>query len=625
MNANVTFLLTQLLYLLVISILCKKNENDRNDAIRQVEYYYFFLMLAFTFSSPKLLTENGMVAALIFPGLLCYLTFTDFGVKSNPVQLFNDFLIEFILKKPMSKFTGKFGYQNKIYLVQLGMVDANKLIQDIHPSFKFIQSLDIKSDGMIDPSPYREEITAKIAEFIAKIQVKSNVKLSWQMISGSESDYHNVVLFVYSVQLIKADEFDEDLDEYDFESPFFSTIERLELEDDKFSRFPIGNLSVDKMKTIFSINKKGEVTPNPEVISFYHPLSTFELNSYELNEILQEISKETSQILSLANTEGEYFIGIDVFDQPVWVDKPENMLLLGNKSHLLRLIGLPFCTKSIVITDDDGLIEFLEGNMYSIRGKYAGKEIDISTLELPFLEYGIDNIHILSLILKLWELILPQDEQIQQSGLKVSSKIVDYIEERKLFEGKDFINEMKLHDLLKEVAYREFEEDISSEVIAKYNEIFQLESFNGEQSDLSIRLSEILDKDPGEVIIINLSSLTNKQKLAITIYFLVLKNQGIMPDQWLFFSFTHLTSGLELFLDSVSKYIFMNQACFHLQNLGGLNTWMKLSDFVFADKSINYSYAQNLFNFKPPPQVDGLMLNCFDMDQTIIKSFDRGY
>lgn len=479
------------------------------------------------------------------------------------------------------------------YHIQFGFYS---LTADNHPSLEKFEHKNINKNGIISSNEYVMEIQTELDKLFNRIIQEGNLSIQIHRVGGSEL-FPKFTVLVYSIQRFRKKE------DYDFYH--FNSIEQLHNSDPFFKRKELTQIPFDCMQNIVLDLDDHMILFDTKLMNAYFIIPTFELGMHELEVFEGSLSKFNDQIVQLHATDGKHYLGEDIYDKPVYIDKPKNIMYLGS-GHIPQILDFDFFSSPLLFTDDKKLISEIQerfGNSVEIA--------HIEDLSFDLLSKYIDYPHFFQIVLNLWEELLPASIKKSYKGVKTTPVINEFLNLHYVLRNEI---KLKLGDLLMRKTYVDFgKENISNEIKNKFDGIFYQSFFNADRKSL-------VNYCNGEqkIKVIYCDNSEYRFKMALMILFLVMKSQSLIQNS-LLFSFEEEGIEFEKFISSILDQIDFHDVLVNLRSTGRVTNWIQKFSLYLCDSTFSDEKLINHFFQGYPRNTKGIYLNMEHCQRAILK------
>lgn len=446
-----------------------------------------------------------------------------------------------------------------------------------HYTLRRMEALTANSDGTTTRYDQTEELRTRIASLLEELDSYTYLHI-YRVKRGNS--FASFKILLYSVK-------------HEFSENSFTTIHTL-AQQPHISLLNLSKLSRRKISRNFYLNRN-RVFLNPVQLARTSEYQ-FELGWFELDIIKELISTYNAPYRSIQKLEGSHHLGRDIFQQPVYIEKPQSCIYIGSK--LVRMLPrFEFYNNATIITSDPLLVD-------GIMDKYDPEALRIDDLSVDILSLGKQFPQFLRKLLLLLEETIPSS--IKTGGQqKISSLLLEFLESKFLVDPDSFLKPVELFD---SHTYKEYSMDLSTDIFAKFQDILSLPLLN----NTSTPLLEFLARDGKKLI--SLEGMSDKAQIAISIILLAIKDQYLSPNPILF-----LTSVLEPHLQKITRILELNDVLIHTPQIGSNLKYLSSFDLLLCDADIEHDRLKKSVFSGLREVRNGMLLNHNFRDYSILE------
>ncbi|OLS23150.1 MAG: hypothetical protein HeimC2_27680 [Candidatus Heimdallarchaeota archaeon LC_2] len=513
-------------------------------------------------------------------------------------------------------FTTKIFHEDTIYYLQFGMYTFDDIE---HSSLKSFEPIRLQSDGSFELSDSSHRLISEIHSPIHRALKLGSVTVCLIKLPSNNPIHHKFVLIAYT----KSESVEN-----------FRSLDRLHISETRFSRLELNSYSNKLIRKLVCIDQTGNLVFNTNALAQL-PKYHIEMGTYEFELLQKLIGEYNNRKLEVPYMYGKYYIGSDLRQHPVFMDEPSNVLYIGSSDFLPQILNFDFIMQGLIITDNQNLISQINHE--------NPKEIIIKSIHdirINLVEYGLKHPKFLELLFELWAKLLPDDNKTEYSPSFVKL-ISQFIELKYLLDGEETLSQLMTRDLLVSKTYREFNIDISTDVLSKFRGLFDDPVFNGFKQETTVNgdniehiedfltldareMNEGQEKNQLRYRVIDISGISERQKQALLILFCLMKEQALIPSSWLVFSVNATHKVSDIILKHLGHYQDFRQILLHMNEIGNDLSWIHSFDCKIHDKHLNHQQMTKYLGIDKNMDVDGLFVHQSFGRKTILQTKHDG-
>ncbi|MHA2031500.1 MAG: hypothetical protein ACW99Q_19150, partial [Candidatus Kariarchaeaceae archaeon] len=522
--------------------------------------------------------------------------------------------------------------QNDLFLgAKCGIV---RLMDNEHPSLSELYKIRYDQYGKLKKNDFQQILSKRLKELIQRLKTYEELNLHI-IIPPYEDNYFGICIVVTSLKLysISKETINENL---------FSDFDSFALQQRDMFTLHLDEMKKHQIQKLFQLSStkenNGNLKFNLSVNAIGIPTEIYneckiELGVHEV-ELLQQIVDDEVQYLDLPKIQCDdkygRTVGWDINNHSITIPFPKSIATFGNERSLYQslLILLNFqlhhCAdtsinnspynrnrnieKEITVSINNNFV-VLTSNVedWVLRMKDINKSLfykrDIKSSLYKIEELGVDliqlfteNRDILIKIVTVWTDICNTTSNAVYERISVLELFDDAFKTY----GSEQLREFQLKMFLKESTFDDLAHpEMHNTVVSKYSPIFGhpffnfKEKFDGPVGDRGRKLWKKDFFDSG-IHIIDISTLTKIEALAIQCFFLILQETRFLDDTWILQSFEDGFRYSDDKIQQVIRDIEFRKSILHFTQVNTIPSFLKSFDLMLFDKEFStYDVLKN--------------------------------